>query len=192
MEVSTLPPFVDSEDPTSLRARALSTLKLKRKRPAPKLPKASTSLPIRPIPSSDAFQLDYGNEESASQPQPSPKDERTATDVPEPDASTREEGEISEEEEPPAKPIPVRKPTPTGPRKDREIEPRLSLLDRISDPAPAYIPPRPQPQISVQPSFRPPPRPPQPPRISPDQIRPNIPCTLAPSLSLSSRSFLRQ
>ncbi|KAH6911412.1 hypothetical protein BKA70DRAFT_855389 [Coprinopsis sp. MPI-PUGE-AT-0042] len=176
MEVSTLPLLADSEDPTSLRARALSTLKLKRKRPVPKQPKAAVSLPARPIPSRDAFQLDYGNEDSsASQAQPAAGDEKIAADVPEPDASIREEGEISEEDEPPAKPLPIRRPTPTGPRKHREIEAKLSLLDRISDPAPEHIPPRTPVQIFTQPSFQPSPRPPQRPRISPDQVRPNIP-----------------
>lgn len=103
-------PPADSE--TSLRAAALSTLRLKRRKHVQR----PASISSRPPPPSDALQLDYGAED-------------TSQDVPMKDVSTppsvaseteksrssvdqqlgREEGEISEEDEPllPSKSLPV-------------------------------------------------------------------------------------
>ena len=91
-----------SPDPVSLRAAALSTLKLKRRKPAPE--KATPMPPFRPTPASD-FQLDYGPEDiMVVDPQPppsprlSPKSTQKAPAINK-DVQMREEGEISDEEE---------------------------------------------------------------------------------------------
>ena len=94
-----------SPDPVSLRAAALSTLKLKRRKPVPD--KATVLPPSRSTPASD-FQLDYGQEDvMVVDPQPPPpppppkshqkisqKASMTARDI-----QMREEGEISDEED---------------------------------------------------------------------------------------------
>ena len=102
-------PGTSLDQVSSLRAAALSTLRAKRRKPG--LEKVSLSRPPAP----ESIQLDYGQEEQASQiPQLSIKppstvpttnmvqNADTTTKHPEPvaeDLQMREEGEISEEEE---------------------------------------------------------------------------------------------
>ncbi|PPR04106.1 hypothetical protein CVT24_010679 [Panaeolus cyanescens] len=97
-------------DPASLRAAALSTLKKKGKRPVKKVPDFKSSLPRPPPPQSDSFLLDYGQDEpqqgastTDAMPVDTPNDLSASTKNPVhtvEDAAMREEGEISEEEEP--------------------------------------------------------------------------------------------
>lgn len=92
-----------SPDPVSLRAAALSTLKSKRRKPAPD--KGPAMAPSRPTPVSD-FQLDYGQDDVMvidSQP-PLPPPRHTSPKITQKppiidrDVQMREEGEISDEE----------------------------------------------------------------------------------------------
>ncbi|CAL1712720.1 unnamed protein product [Somion occarium] len=106
-------PSTTSEDPAaSLRAAALLTLRSKRKKQNASS-ELSSSLPPRPVPAEATyFQLDYGQEEppsgasstassSAAIPAPAPViPSDTPMDVD--DSQAREEGEISDSEEPPA------------------------------------------------------------------------------------------
>ena len=95
-----------SDPVSSLRAAALSTLKAKRRKFVPEKTAPSTS--ARPPPP-DSFQLDYGQEDNIPD---APMVDLTLSDVKDPSPSAiepattaedpnREEGEISEEEEPP-------------------------------------------------------------------------------------------
>lgn len=91
-----------SPDPVFLRAAALSTLKLKRRKPVPE--KTTVIAPSRPTLATD-FQLDYGQEDVMAvdplppPPQkPSPRATLKAPTITK-DVQMREEGEISDEEE---------------------------------------------------------------------------------------------
>jgi hypothetical protein len=96
-----------SSDPaSSLRAAALLTMSKRRK---PTSETSSSVLPSRPLPLDTSFQLDYGQDDpsplhsgrattpSKSTPPPQPPAVSTKTD----DDQVREEGEISDSEEPP-------------------------------------------------------------------------------------------
>lgn len=122
-----------STDPvSSLRAAALSTLKAKRRKPPP------VALPARPPPPTEAFHLDYGADDglqdvAMTDPKvlPTPALPTTPSSPVErlPDQQAREEGEISEEDEPPPAnsfvkaTLRARSPTPKG----IAPEPRPSL-----------------------------------------------------------------
>ncbi|KAJ6559098.1 hypothetical protein DFH09DRAFT_1316861 [Mycena vulgaris] len=121
-----------SSDPaSSLRAAALLTLKSKRRKPV--VDTSGSSGPHRPPPTDTSLQLDYGQEDIDSSP----------TDVAIPpvslktshpdleDGQTREEGEISDSEDAPSKPL--SKPTP-DPTVVKVESPTHNLLDRIGDP----------------------------------------------------------
>ncbi|KAF9485787.1 hypothetical protein BDN70DRAFT_916639 [Pholiota conissans] len=91
-----------------LRAAALSTLKVKRRKQVPEKP--ALSIPVRPPPSTDTFQLDYGFDENAQletttadmQPTTLSQDFKGSKPlVADEESQSREEGEISEEDEPP-------------------------------------------------------------------------------------------
>jgi hypothetical protein len=107
-----------SPDPVSLRAAALSTLKLKRRRPVPN--KATVLPPSRPTHASD-FQLDYGQEDVMvvdPQPPSSPKSLKTSTQkapMTAKDLQLREEGEISDEEGDIIRPAILSKQSPPSP-----------------------------------------------------------------------------
>ncbi|KAF9046614.1 hypothetical protein BJ165DRAFT_1404036 [Panaeolus papilionaceus] len=100
-----------SVDPASLRAAALSTLKKKAKRPVKHVPDLKSTLTRPPPPSSDSFLLDYGQDESTQDVSMSSTLPENTPDIPSVsakdyapttgDVAMREEGEISEEEEPP-------------------------------------------------------------------------------------------
>jgi len=108
MDTAIAPPTASqlSTDPvSSLRAAALSTLKAKRRKPPPD---RSANLPVRPPPPTDTVHLDYGADDvpqdvlmkdlsvwPATPPSPVGKSQIL------PNHQTREEGEISEEDEPP-------------------------------------------------------------------------------------------
>ena len=103
-------PSADSE--TSLRAAALSTLRLKRR----KYDERPASISSRPPPPSDALQLDYGAEDTPQDvfmkdvltpPSVTSETEKSRSSVDQ--QLAREEGEISEEDEPllPSKSFPV-------------------------------------------------------------------------------------
>ncbi|KAF8799005.1 hypothetical protein BYT27DRAFT_7228246 [Phlegmacium glaucopus] len=109
-----------SPDPVSLRAAALSTLKLKRRKPV--LEKATTMVASRPTLASD-FQLDYGQEDvmvvDPSPPPPPPPRKSSPKSIQKgpiitKDAQMREEGEISDEEILPSA-VPVVRPPPPQP-----------------------------------------------------------------------------
>ncbi|KIM40856.1 hypothetical protein M413DRAFT_445641 [Hebeloma cylindrosporum] len=147
-----------SSDPvSSLRAAALSTLKAKRRKFVPEKTAAPPTLP-RPPPPADSFQLDYGQEDNIADAlaadvnnalPPAIEPVTTAEDP------NREEGEISEEEEPPpAKTFPPtsklftsehagfikpRSPSPLSPatpfHNPPEVASPLALVDRLSDPS---------------------------------------------------------
>jgi hypothetical protein len=99
-------PSPASADPSSLRAAALLTLKAKRRKPATEQP----SLFSRPLPASDAFQLDYGrgdtpdhSMDTTSKPSnvtanSPPMSLAQPADTENGDLQMREEGEISDEE----------------------------------------------------------------------------------------------
>ena len=104
--MATTSTMLASDPVSSLRAAALSTLKAKRRKFVPEKPAPSTL--ARPPPP-DSFQLDYGQEDNipdapvvdltlsdAKDPSPSAIEPATTAEDP-----NREEGEISEEEEPP-------------------------------------------------------------------------------------------
>lgn len=118
-----------SPDPVSLRAAALSTLKLKRRKPV--LEKAT--VPSRPTPASD-FQLDYGQEDVMAvdppppPPMPSPKSTQKGPIITK-DVQMREEGEISDEEEILRPSVPLgRSPLPLPPpRKSKSPLPAKAL-----------------------------------------------------------------
>ncbi|KAJ3506569.1 hypothetical protein NLJ89_g6799 [Agrocybe chaxingu] len=125
-------------DPVStLRAAALSTLKSKRRKPVVDKP---APVPSRPPPPTDMFQLDYGQEETptdvlmadvpASIPPPPAGKERT----PSPHTSdvAREEGEISEEEEPPSIP---KSPTP----QTKSSKSLISFQQMTPEPKPSIV-----------------------------------------------------
>jgi hypothetical protein len=112
MDSAIAPPTASSlsTDPvSSLRAAALSTLKAKRRKPQPD---RSPNLPVRPPPPTDTLHLDYGADDApqgvliqdapalpATPPWPVEKPQVMTSH------QAREEGEISEEDEPPpAKP----------------------------------------------------------------------------------------
>jgi len=107
MDISTTTSTMLSSDPvSSLRAAALSTLKAKRRKPVPEKP-AIPTLP-RPPPPADLFQLDYGQEDNI--PDAPMTDKILPVNKSPPLANNlvftavdpnREEGEISEEEDPP-------------------------------------------------------------------------------------------
>lgn len=148
-----------SDPVSSLRAAALSTLKAKRRKFVPEKTALST-LPRPPPP--DSFQLDYGQEDNIPD---TPMAEMMPSDVNNPSPSTiepatleedpnREEGEISEEEEPPQmvpptdklfsaertalkprSPSPVSSATPF--HNSPEMASPLALMDRLSDPLPS-------------------------------------------------------
>ncbi|EDR13288.1 uncharacterized protein LACBIDRAFT_308981 [Laccaria bicolor S238N-H82] len=99
-------PSLALADPSSLRAAALLTLKAKRRKPA--LEQSSSF--SRPLPASDAFQLDYGQgdapDHSMDTSKPSnitanspPVSPAQPPDTKNRDLQMREEGEISDEEE---------------------------------------------------------------------------------------------
>jgi len=104
---------------SSLRAAALSTLKSKRRK---QVSEKLAPIPVRPPPPSDNFQLDYGQDDVSMADAGPSVSSTTAQDFKEPnfqpheDMHMREEGEISDEEEPP--PI-VKQPIP--------------LIERLSD-----------------------------------------------------------
>ncbi|KAF8965142.1 hypothetical protein BDZ97DRAFT_816608 [Flammula alnicola] len=153
----------------SLRAAALSTLKAKRRKPPPEKPAAP--IPSRPPPPSDSFQLDYGFGEDnipdvlmadSVLPNPPPSEKVAKAPVADEEGQSREEGEISEEEEPPplfkqptAPPIrkPSRSPKPvktaTTPEPEKVAEKKLSTP--TPEPAPSYKPPT----TEVQPPLAP-------------------------------------
>ena len=105
-----------SVDPTSLRATALSTLKSKRRRVG--VVETPAAVPMRrPVPSKDLITLDYGQDEPSSPSELThSQDEETSLNMPELEkAPSREEGEISDEEEemtiiPPRTPSPRHSP----------------------------------------------------------------------------------
>jgi len=107
MDTAIAPPTASqlSTDPvSSLRAAALSTLKAKRRKPQTD---RSANLPVRPPPPTDTVHLDYGADDApqdvlmkdppAWPTPPSPVEKSQIL----PNHQTREEGEISEEDEPP-------------------------------------------------------------------------------------------
>lgn len=110
MESSSVTATMLASDPVSLRAAALSTRKSRRRKPPLEQP---VTLSLRPPPSNDSFQLDYGQEDptdTVSKPtiMPSAPDvvvKREKTPVVLQDVQMREEGEISDEEGPPPPPI---------------------------------------------------------------------------------------
>ena len=154
---------------SSLRAAALSTLKSKRRKPA--IEKKAPQVQSRPPPPSDSLQLDYGLEEASQDVSMTDgfivssavAETKEQTSIPIDGDVSREEGEISEEEEPLSSSrkasTPQRSKTPT-PAKPPTSEPKSvvieanskrssppprnrptpearapSLLDRISEPA---------------------------------------------------------
>lgn len=166
MDISS-PSVIASQDPaSSLRAAALLTLKSKRRKPLnDQIP---ATLP-RPPPPGDSFQLDYGQDDTPSEPVSTPQqassssvssNKPTGVDV----DQSREEGEISDEEEVSAPPVRLtpQMPVPTGPRpkslmhnrKKLSTPPRLAkprfpspplatpLIDRISESQPKAGPSR--------------------------------------------------
>jgi hypothetical protein len=148
-----------SDPVSSLRAAALSTLKAKRRKFVPEKT-APPTLPRPPPP--DSFQLDYGQEDNIPD---TPMAEMTPSDAHNPppfaiepatiaEDPNREEGEISEEEEPfqtvpptnklftaertalnPRSPSPVSSATPL--HNSPEMASPLALMDRLSDPLPS-------------------------------------------------------
>jgi hypothetical protein len=114
--------FAATADPaSSLRAAALLTLKSKRRRPTNDQSTAQV-LPARPPPPLDVgFQLDYGQEDTASSPHDgltrtlglAPVLSTSPVATPAEDVQMREEGEISDEENPPT---PVERPSPDSAR----------------------------------------------------------------------------
>ncbi|TRM63847.1 hypothetical protein BD626DRAFT_261517 [Schizophyllum amplum] len=118
-------------DPSSLRAAALMTLKSKRRKPAEVA--APPSLPARPQGPSDT--LDYGSSEPAPPPESS---------APASDPGQREEGEISDSEEPPA---PAQAPEPPQPLPQRPrpaaLPPKPAFLDTTPIPVKPAEPPTP-------------------------------------------------
>ena len=111
-----------SPDPVFLRAAALSTLKLKRRKPLPE--KTTVIAPSRPTLAPD-FQLDYGQEDVMAvdslppPPQkPSPRATLKAPTVTK-DVQMREEGEISDEEEILRPAILLKRSPPLPPRKSK-------------------------------------------------------------------------
>ncbi|KAG2009926.1 hypothetical protein CC2G_012795 [Coprinopsis cinerea AmutBmut pab1-1] len=178
-------------DPDSLRAKALSTLRAKRKRPAAQLP--IISLPSRPIHQADAMQLDYGQDDSSppsvqqSQEKPAAVVTQEPTAKPDVDVSMREEGEISDEEEEPA-PKPPHRTTAAIAAQDSfkySIGSKPSLLDRLTDPQPQPPPPHMvhglprKPVTSALPPRPPPTQPRSALQISEEQVRPNLHMTQA-------------
>lgn len=109
MDTAVAPPTTSplSTDPvSSLRAAALSTLKAKRRKPQPD---RSANLPVRPPPPTDTLHLDYGADDAPQDvfmqdAQPLPPTPQSPVEKSQilPNHQ-REEGEISEEDEPPAK-----------------------------------------------------------------------------------------
>lgn len=155
--------MLTSDPVSSLRAAALSTLKAKRRKFVPEKT-APPTLP-RPPPPVDSFQLDYGQEDNIPD---APMAEMTLSDVNKPPPSAiepatiaedpnREEGEISEEEEPllaknnsPTNQLSTsertgliksRSPTPLSSAAPLQNSPKmaspLALMDRLSDPFPS-------------------------------------------------------
>jgi hypothetical protein len=155
-------------DADSLRAAALKTLKLGKKR-------RPTYSPLQPVPlarplAQDILHLDYGQDDNSTEVYPVSAEASPSTSnvhaassgptMPEPDVDMREEGEISDEEPPPAAVNPL-KPTldqpdsaPKYAQADRPPvtsmsslsgSPVPSLLNRISSPpsrsptSPAHI-----------------------------------------------------
>ncbi|KAI0056113.1 hypothetical protein BV25DRAFT_1652190 [Artomyces pyxidatus] len=113
----------ESDPASSLRQAALKTLRSKRRKPVTGSD-ISSALPVRPTAVVDSVQLDYGQEEPtpALPPPSAPEPVSAVASVPaskvdaaasslDNDATTREEGEISENEDPPP-PKPAPKPTP--------------------------------------------------------------------------------
>ncbi|KDR82920.1 hypothetical protein GALMADRAFT_858991 [Galerina marginata CBS 339.88] len=147
--------MVSTDPVSSLRAAALSTLK--RRKP---VLEPTVSIPSRPTPPSDSFQLDYGQEDKAHDASMAAivSENKDKTTIPQVggDTQMREEGEISEEEEPP----PLPKPPPTRPRKlskpprlanSRTPEPRKVLEAKSSSlPPPSGVPPRKIPTPEMQ------------------------------------------
>jgi hypothetical protein len=148
-----------SDPVSSLRAAALSTLKAKRRKFVPEKT-APPTLPRPPPP--DSVQLDYGQEDNIPD---TPMAEMTPSDAHNPppfaiepatiaEDPNREEGEISEEEEPlqtvpptnklftaertalkSRSPSPVSSATPL--HNSPEMASPLALMDRLSDPLPS-------------------------------------------------------
>lgn len=121
-----------------LRAAALSTLKGKRRKQVPEKP--APPMPIRPPPSTESFQLDYGlgennnsdmttTDKQTSKP-PHTQKEQMSPSVNE-EGQSREEGEISEEE--PA----VMQDIPTSSKPVTSIEPEfiMAVEQNLSQPA---------------------------------------------------------
>lgn len=104
--------MVSSDPVSSLRAAALSTLKKSKRRKAVAVEKP-VSVPLRPPPPSNSFQLDYGQEDNNNNNQDVTKSDtgplvsevpevKEKSPVPIVDTQMREEGEISDEEGPPS------------------------------------------------------------------------------------------
>ncbi|KAJ6585077.1 hypothetical protein B0H19DRAFT_409694 [Mycena capillaripes] len=141
-------PVASGSDPaSSLRAAALLTLKSKRRKPIVDTSGGSV-LPQRPQPTDTSVQLDYGQEDIGSSPtdvampsaplknpHPDPEDEKL-----------REEGEISDSEDAPSKP--VSKPALDTPTVIKVESPTHNVLDRIRDP------PHPGPSLTPVSSLR--------------------------------------
>lgn len=176
---------------SSLRALALSTLKSKRRKPAPtKVPAPPLSRPPPPpVLSVDSMQLDYGEDESSARTtvDPPPSHQDSAAPIMR-DVVMREEGEISSDEEAASKPDSTltdsAKSTPRHPALPLPASPTtsvrnsgLSLLDRITD-APHVLPTTPEPSIPLSERISSPPvpvsAPAQPRAIHKNQVRPNV------------------
>jgi len=112
METAVSSSSLSTIDPTSLRATALSTLKSKRRRVG--TVETPAAIPMRrPVPSKDLITLDYGQDEASSSSAPAQsRDEESSFTMPElKKAPSREEGEISDEEDDTTI-IPPRTPSP--------------------------------------------------------------------------------
>jgi hypothetical protein len=119
-----------SDPASSLRAAALLTLKAKRRKPVVDT-SGSASLSQRPPPTDSSLQLDYGQEDISSSPTDVATPTlplKTSSDVE--DGQVREEGEISDSEDAPSKPLP--NPASDPPATVVKVEsPTHNVLDRI-------------------------------------------------------------
>lgn len=198
MEASSSTSTMVSSDPvSSLRAAALSTLKSKRRKTA--VVEKLASVPLRPPPPSDSFQLDYGQEDNnrdvtkSDAAPPVSEIPVSKEKLPNPTADTqmREEGEISDEEGPPTlpmqtdhharkstkSPVPVKSVTPET-NTALEAKPTPPPLS----PSPRSLTPEMQPAIRTQLQSQQslPPQPPQPSLMD----RLSVPEKLAPAFKL--------
>ncbi|KAI0052698.1 hypothetical protein FA95DRAFT_1532610 [Auriscalpium vulgare] len=117
---------LDPPDASALRQAALKSIRSKRRKPV--VEPDALALSARPIPPSPPTLLDYGTEDSTYAGPPAPSTSTTTNGptplaaansfggastgeiIPEEDITMREEGEISENEDPPPPPLPSRLP----------------------------------------------------------------------------------